>query len=113
MRVRALALVTTLTVAGLVGIATPPVVAAERGPGPGLGIVTAESLYGNGTVRGPVRRTAQGRLEVRLPGGSWIECAYSCADTLRRETVDFWRNHGGGGPRAGGSDGPGYFRFKF
>jgi hypothetical protein len=113
MRMRALALATTLTAAGLAGVAAP-VVAAERGaPAGSPGFVTAESHYGNGTVTGPVRRTAQGRLEVRLPGGTWIECGLSCADTLRRETVDFWRNHGGGGPRAGGSDGPGYFRFKF
>jgi len=110
---RAFVLATTLTAAGLAGIAAP-VVAAERGALAGSpGFVTAESHYCNGTVRGPVRRTAQGRLEVRLPGGTWIECGLSCSDTLRRETVDFWRNHGGGGPRAGGSDGPGYFRFKF
>jgi hypothetical protein len=109
MRVRALVLAATVAVVGVVGIATPPVVAAERGS---PGFVTAESNYGNGSVRGPVRRTAQGRLEVRLPGGTWIECGFSCSDTLRRETVDFWRNHGGGGPRAGGSDGPG-LKFKF
>jgi hypothetical protein len=112
MRVRALALATTLTVACLTGAATSPVAAAERGAAPGPGFVTAESNYGNGTVSGPVRRTAQGRLEVRMPGGTWIECATSCADTLRRETVDFWHNHGGGGPRAGGSDGPG-LKFRF
>jgi hypothetical protein len=113
MRMRALVLATTLTAAGLAGIAAPAV-AAERGaPAGSPGFVTAESYYGNGTVRGLVRRTPQGRLEVRLPGGTWIECGLSCADTLRRETVDFWRNHGGGGPRAGGSDGPGYFRFRF
>ena len=107
MRVRALVLTTALAIVGAVGIAAP-VAAAERG----TAFVTAESNYGNGTVRGPVRRTAQGRLEVRLPGGTWIECGFSCSDTLRRETVDFWRNHGGGGPRAGGSDGPG-LKFKF
>jgi hypothetical protein len=108
MHVRALALTITLTAAGLSGTAEP-ITAAERGT---PGFVTAESNYGNGTVRGPVRRTAQGRFEVRLPGGTWMECGFSCADTLRRETVDFWRNHGGGGPRAGGSDGPG-LKFKF
>ena len=112
MAVRAFDLVTTLAAVGLAGIATLPVAAAERGAAPAPGFVTAESNYGNGTVRGPVRRTPQGRLEVRLPGGTWIECGFSCADTLRRESVDFWRNHGGGGPRAGGSDGPG-LKFKF
>src|SRR5436190_15551968 len=109
MSMRALIVSTALSVAGLAAIVASPAAAAERGT---LGFVTAESNYGKGTVRGPVRRTAQGRLEVRLPGGTWIECATSCADTLRSETVDFWRNHGGGGPRAGGSDGPG-LKFKF
>ena len=110
MRMRALALATTLTAAGLAG-AAPPVVAAERGaPAGSPGFVTAESHYGNGTVRGPVRRTAQGRLEVRLPGGTWLECGRSCSDTLRRETVDFWKERGA--PRQGG-DGPGYLQRKF
>ena len=112
MRVRALDLAIISAAVGLSGMAALQVAAAERGATPGSGYVTAESNYGNGTVRGPVRRTPQGRLEVRLPGGTWIECGFSCADTLRRETVDFWRNHGGGGPRAGGSDGPG-LKFKF
>jgi hypothetical protein len=109
MSMRALIVSTALSAVVLTAIVLPPATAAERGT---LGVVTAESNYGNGTVRGPVRRTAKGRLEVRLPGGTWIECGTTCADTLRRETVDFWRNHGGGGPRAGGSDGPG-LKFKF
>jgi hypothetical protein len=113
MRMRALALSTVLAGVGLINSIAPAALAAERSAAPAPGYVTAESHYGNGTVRGPVRRTPQGRLEVRLPGGTWMECAFSCSDTLRRETVDFWRNHGGGGARAGGSDGPGYFRFKF
>src|SRR3954466_10741867 len=85
----------------------------RREPGPRYVYVTAESRYGGATITAPARSGPQGRLEVRLPGGTWLECGLSCSDTLRRETVDFWRNHGGGGPRAGGSDGPGYFRFKF
>ena len=79
---------------------------AYRGGGP-VG-VTAESRYGHGRVSGPVRESGRGRLEVRMPGGTWIECGRSCSDTLRRETVDFWENHGG---RNGTVDGPGYFRW--
>jgi hypothetical protein len=85
--------------------------AQERPRGPGYGIVVAESFHGHGSVSAPVRRNAQGRLEVGLPGGTWYECAFSCSDTLRRQTVDFWENHGGR-PRDV-SDGVGYLRFRF
>ena len=90
-----------------------PVAAAERGAPPGIvGYVTADSRYSGQSVRGPVRRGPNGRLEVRLPGGTWLECGLSCSDTLRRQTVDFWRNHGGR-PREAGGDGPGYLQFKW
>ena len=78
----------------------------------GLGEVTAESRYGAATITAPVRRGARDRLEVRLPGGTWLECGRSCSETLRRETVDFWENHGSGPTSNGGSDGPGYFLWK-
>jgi hypothetical protein len=36
---------------------------------------------------------------VRLPGGTWIDCAGDCRDKLRAETIDFWYEqqdkHGG------------------
>ena len=51
--------------------------------------VVAESQFGNGFVAGPVR-TGRNGLEVRLPGGTWVECANNCSETLRLETVDFW-----------------------
>jgi hypothetical protein len=72
--------------------------------------VTAESRYSGASITAPVRVGPRGRLEVRLPGGTWLECGRSCSDTLRRETVDFWKDRGY--PRAGG-DGPGYLHFKF
>jgi hypothetical protein len=53
----------------------------------------AVSRYGNGTVTGPVRKTRTG-YEVRLPGGVWVGCRTSCAETLRVETVDFFENDG-------------------
>jgi len=76
-----------------------------------IGVVVAESFYGHGTATAPVRRNSKGRLEVGLPGGTWYECAFSCSDTLRRQTVDFWENTPGR-PRDTG-DGVGYLRFSF
>ena len=72
--------------------------------------ITAESRYSGASVTAPVRAGPKGRLEVRLPGGTWLECGRSCSDTLRRETVDFWKDRGA--PRGGG-DGPGYLQRKF
>jgi hypothetical protein len=76
---------------------------------PGYGYVTADSRYGGASITAPVRYGSHGRLEVRLPGGTWIECGRSCRDTLRRETIDFWYSRD---PR-GGTDGPGYLQFRF
>jgi hypothetical protein len=58
--------------------------------------VVAESRFGNGTVTGPVRPFQYG-YQVRMPGGTWIDCRRSCSETLRVETVDFWENGKGGG----------------
>jgi hypothetical protein len=82
----------------------------RREPGPRYVYVTAESRYSGASITAPVRSGPKGRLEVRLPGGTWLECGRSCSDTLRRETVDFWRDRGA--PRGGG-DGPGYLQRKF
>ncbi len=60
--------------------------------------VVAESEYGNGRVAGPVRHTRLGR-QVRLPGGNWVYCSRSCAETLRVKTVDFWHSDEGAGPQ--------------
>jgi len=98
-----------LAAAAAVGLSAAAADAQPR-RGPGYGYVTAESRYGGASITAPVRQGPQGRLEVRLPGGTWIECGRSCSDTLRRETVDFWKDRGH--PRAGG-DGPGYFNFRF
>ena len=72
--------------------------------------VSAESRYGHGTVSGPVRPGHRGGYEVRMPGGTWIDCGRSCSETLRRETVDFWESRGG---RNDPVDGPGYLRWKW
>lgn len=55
--------------------------------------VVAESRFGNGTVTGAVRPARYG-FQVRMPGGTWIDCRRSCSETLRVETVDFWENQG-------------------
>jgi hypothetical protein len=102
-----------VTVAGILLSLTSTADAQDRrGPrGPEIGIVVAESFYGHGSISAPVRRNSKGRLEVGLRGGTWLECAFSCSDTLRRQTVDFWENHGGRPGDTG--DGVGYLRFRF
>ena len=107
----ALTLTTVLTVSAAV-LSVPADAQLRReglGPRPHPGAwVTAESRWGNGRVSGPVRQGRNG-LEVRLPGGSWVECVRSCSETLRKETVDFWQAHGNHAPDTG----PGYFRWQF
>lgn len=90
-----------------------PAEAADRygyrgGPRHQGGWVEAHSRWGNGSVSAPVRSGRHG-WQVRLPGGTWVDCARSCSDTLRRQTVDFWEANG---PQAK-DDGPGYFRWGF
>ncbi len=80
---------------------------AKHGPGD---VVRAESRYGHGTVSGPVREATRGHLEVRLPGGTWLDCGRSCSETLRRESIDFWESRGG---RNDPVDGPAYLRWKW
>ncbi len=75
------------------------------------GYVTAESRYGSKTISAPIRRIGPKRYEVRLARDTWVDCGISCSETLRRATIDFWENHGGG-PRSSG-DGPGYFYWRW
>ena len=70
--------------------------------------VVAESQWGHGSIRAPIRRGPNG-LQVQLPRGTWIDCVRSCSQTLRQQTVDFWESNG---PQAKGG-GPGYFRWSF
>ena len=97
----------------LAALVLAPVTGVEaRPPTPKYAYITVSSHYGGGTITAPVRQGPSGRLEVRLPGGTWVECGQSCHYTLRRETVDFWRQDGRGRP-GGGGDGPGYLHFEF
>lgn len=58
--------------------------------------VYAESWYGFKRVVAPVRRAPLG-YQVRLPGGTWVYCEYSCEYTLRKMSLDFWDNASGQG----------------
>jgi len=79
-----------------------------RGGYGGEGYVVAESRWGHGTVSGPVRRGPHG-LQVRTPGGNWIDCVRNnCRETLRLKTVDLFETMG---PNAV-DGGPGYFRYE-
>jgi hypothetical protein len=110
MRVLAVSIASTAAALGVLVASSAGAADRSRSPPGVVGYVTADSRYSGQSISGPVRRGPQGRLEVRLPGGTWIECGRSCSDTLRRETVDFWRNHGG---REAGGDGPGYLQFRW
>jgi len=57
--------------------------------------VTAESRFGNGSITEPIRRADKG-WEVLLPGGHWVYCRRSCAETLRVETIDFFNANSAG-----------------
>jgi hypothetical protein len=67
---------------------------AALAPYPG-GFVVAKSRFGNGVVRGQVRRAALG-WKVQLPGGRWVYCRRNCAETLRVETIDFFQTNAAG-----------------
>lgn len=54
------------------------------------GSVTTKSRYGVQSTSAPVRQSRNG-YEVRLPGGTWVNCRRDCGQTLREETVDFWQ----------------------
>ena len=74
---------------GLPAIAAFAGLAATASEARSGGTVTACSRYGNGCYTAAVRPGKWGP-EMRLKGGTWIECRGSCKDTLREETVDFF-----------------------
>jgi hypothetical protein len=84
--------------AGLAGIADAAS-KRSRTASDGYQWVTAVSAYHgpNTSISAPTRPSRWGR-EVRLPGGSWIDCAGDCREKLRETTIDFWieqQNRGG------------------
>lgn len=66
-------------------------------------VVTARSLYGNGSIRSVVRPARFG-WQVRIPRrGNWVDCRRSCEETLRVKTIDFYGD--GTSTLANGADG--------
>lgn len=63
--------------------------AAARGGDRDRGAATTCSRYGSDCISAQTRRGRLGR-EVRLPGGTWIDCKGDCRNTLREETIDFF-----------------------
>lgn len=96
-----------LIAAALIALLTEPADAAGRRDRSGYPIVVAYSNHGHGEIAGPVRSGPHGKLEVRLPGGTWLPCGLTCSDTLRRATIDFWEANSG----RLSNDGVGYLRF--
>ncbi len=84
-------LLSLLALAGLALAVQSAAAGTRYGHGPIIGYVTADSHYGNGSVKGAVRNTPVGR-QVRLPSGDWTYCRTSCSETLRVQTVDIFGN---------------------
>ena len=85
---KALSIIAGLAVFNI--LAAPDAEAGKRTSGHGS--VTGCSRFGHGCVSGAVRNSGAG-AEVRLPGGTWLNCARDCRDKLAAETVDFWDLH--------------------
>jgi hypothetical protein len=51
---------------------------------------SCSKLHAGKCATGSVRTTTLGK-QVRLPGGTWVDCAGDCQDKLRVKTVDFWK----------------------
>jgi len=87
----------------------PKAKAYKKGPrryDDGIAFIHVESHHGKGEVIVPVR---EGRFgpQVRLPGGSWVDCEITCEYTVRRLSLDFWEGQGQN------FTSPGYFRKRF
>lgn len=54
----------------------------------------------------PIRDGRYGDAEVRLPGGTWIDCERNCEWTVQKKYLDFWEYQQS-------PFGPGYLRRKF
>lgn len=55
--------------------------------------IYVESDYGPRRASAPVRHSALGD-QVKIPGGTWVDCEITCEYTLRRLSVDFWEDQG-------------------
>jgi hypothetical protein len=57
--------------------------------------VFAEAWYGNQRLIAPVRRVGCCD-QVQVPGGAWVECAFTCETTLRKLRLEYWQWQGAG-----------------
>lgn len=48
------------------------------------------SIMKDHCITSHIRDTKLGK-QVRLPGGTWTDCAGDCSRKLRESTVDFWQ----------------------
>lgn len=81
----------TLMLAGL--LASAPANAsyyAQREAEAERGYAYARSYDGLREVTAPTRRVRLG-VQVRLPGGTWVDCGATCEHTLQEQVVDFWK----------------------
>ena len=108
MRFTAGLIVSFAALAGVLLPAHDSAAQGRRGYSGGADYVVAESHWGHGSIRAPIRPGPNG-MQVQLPRGTWIDCGRSCSQTLRQQTVDYWESNG---PQAKGG-GPGYFRWSF
>ena len=107
-RFRPLALVLAATTVATVLLPAAADAARRRAPDGAEGFVTAESRWGHGRASGPVRRGQWG-WQVRLPGGTWVDCVRNnCSETLRIQSLDVFESMG----RDAIDGGPGYFRYE-
>ncbi len=59
-----------------------------------LAYITVVSRYDpNQSISAPVRSTLDGRAQVKLPRGPWVDCGASCYETLRVWAFEFWDIH--------------------
>jgi hypothetical protein len=89
----------TIVIAGAVAIGGSALLAVpcngQEGASHAASVVVAKSRFSNGTISAEVRQSGLG-WEVHLPGGRWVYCRRSCAETLRVETIDFFETNAAG-----------------
>ena len=82
------AAVMVVCLAGSIVASALPATAASPRRG-AEGSVQACSHRGHGCITVQVRQGQHGP-EVRLPGGTWVDCAGDCRLTAVEQSIDFW-----------------------
>lgn len=87
-----------LVIAAIAATAALLIYDAFEGPAPiviGTGKTVARSRYSDAHVEAATRhleRRGRTYWEVRTPDGTWLNCEGDCAETYRRQVLDFWEN---------------------